>query len=289
MENQDKIFDQFKNASDKATLPDFAGLEKVWSRVDAKLDTVVYKKQTNSWKKLTVAASVIITGIIVFQFLKPETKIVIPVNQVVITKPTKEILLENTTEENETENPILKTETEEILQKQTETEPKVADINLSKDVPKPILETKSDSGVKPKTNYMLRGLVFDAIGIHKSTTEIVEKTETEVAKNVPLLVIDGKAITNGKKSGEKVLLELDKDKFETIYLAEPLYIINGYYYTEEDLFGKNPTSPYAPLDKQEIKTIKILQTEAETAPYGEKGKKGVVVITTKTGKPAVLK
>jgi hypothetical protein len=289
MENQDKIYKQFKNAADKATLPDFAGMEKVWSRVDAKLDTVVYKKQTNSWKTLTVAASVIIIGIIAFQFLKPETKIKIPVNQVVIKEPIKEFLPENTTEENETENPILKTETQEILQKQIEIEPKVADVTLSKDVPEPVVETKSDSDVKPKTNYMLRGLVFEAIGVQSSNQEVVEKTENQVAKNEALVVVDGKAIINGKKSGEKVLSELDKDKFETIYLAEPLYIINGYYYSEEDLFGKNPTSPYAPLDKQEIKTIKILQTEAETAPYGQKGKKGVVVITTKTGKPVVPK
>lgn len=288
MENQDKIYDQFKNAADKATLPDFAGMEKVWSRVDAKLDTVVYKKQTNSRKTLTVAASVIIIGIIAFQFLKPETKIKIPVNEVVITEPIKEFLPENTTEENETENPILKTETQEILQK-IEIEPKVADVILSKDVPELVVETKSDSDLKPKTNYMLRGRVFEAIGVQSSNQEVVEKTENQVAKNEPLVVVDGKAITNGKKSGEKVLSELDKDKFETIYLAEPLYIINGYYYSEEDLFGKNPTSPYAPLDKQEIKTIKILQTETETAPYGQKGKKGVVIINTKTGKPAVPK
>ena len=69
----------------------------------------------------------------------------------------------------------------------------------------------------------------------------------------------------------------------------PLYIIDGIYYSENDLFGKNPTSPYAPLNEQEIKTITILQDLEATEKYGEKGKKGVVIITTKAGKPAQKK
>ena len=62
-------------------------------------------------------------------------------------------------------------------------------------------------------------------------------------------------------------------------------LIDGVYYSENDLFGKNPTSPYAPLNKQEIKTITVLQDLEATSKYGEKGKKGVVIITTKYGKP----
>ena len=74
-----------------------------------------------------------------------------------------------------------------------------------------------------------------------------------------------------------------------VVLDAPLYIIDGIYYSEQDLFGKKPTSPYAPLDNQEIKTITILQDLEATSKYGEKGKKGVVIITTKNGKPALKK
>ena len=84
MENQDKIFEQFKNAAEKAETKDFPEMEKIWSRVDAKLDTIVYKKQNNNWKKLAVAASVVLVGIIVFQFLKTEDKILIPENEIVV-------------------------------------------------------------------------------------------------------------------------------------------------------------------------------------------------------------
>ena len=300
MENQDKIFEQFKNAAQKAETKDFPEMEKIWSRVDAKLDTVVYKKQNNNWKKLAVAASVVLVGIIVFQFTKTDGKIIILENEIVVSDAKKEILPESITEENaivstEENNSIIKTDAEKILKKQIETETKVA--VLSEKNAEPIMEKEleetvsaSDDNAKSASNvasannsgYLLRGRVFDAIGVHHTAQESDKK-------NAPLVVVDGKPIVNGKKSGEEIVSELDKEAFDTVYLKEPLYIINGAYYSEESLFGKNPTSPYAPLDKQEIKTIKILQDENATAAYGQKGKKGVVIITTKTGKPVTPK
>ncbi|MEO8233812.1 MAG: hypothetical protein ABI549_00225 [Flavobacterium sp.] len=307
MENQDKIFEQFKNAAEKAEIKDFPEMEKIWSRVDAKLDTVVYKKQNNNWKKLAVAASVVLVGIIVFQFTKTENKVMIPENEVVVSDAKKEVLPESITEENaivstEENNNIIKTDAEKILKKQIETQASVAVLDekdaepaMAKELDEAV--SVSDDYVKSASNvasannsgYVLRGRVFDAIGVHHTTQESEKKdskkAEAQDSKNAPLVVIDGKPIINGKKSGEAIVSELDNEAFDTVYLKEPLYIINGTYYSEESLFGKNPTSPYAPLDKQEIKTIKILQDENTTAVYGEKGKKGVVIITTKTGKP----
>jgi TonB-dependent SusC/RagA subfamily outer membrane receptor len=307
MENQDKIFEQFKNAAEKAETKDFPEMEKIWSRVDAKLDTVVYKKQNNNWKKLAVAASVILAGIIVFQFLKTEDKILIPENEIVVSDSKKEVLPETITEENpivstETEKPIIKNNAEEILQKQI-TNAQTVVVNeeptpSAKEAEEMIVEAyskaeKSKKSAASPSNSVLKGRVYDAVSVNNSTKDNEEdknnKSEAQETKNLPLVVIDGKTITNNKKSGEEIISELDKEAFETVYLKEPLYIINGTYYSEESLFGKNPTSPYAPLDKQEIKTIKILQDENATAIYGEKGKKGVVIITTKTGKPVAPK
>ena len=96
--------------------------------------------------------------------------------------------------------------------------------------------------------------------------------------------------SNDAKRDEMMQAELPNLQPENVeslvVLDEPLYIIDGVYYSENDLFGNNPTSPYAPLNKQEIKTITILQDTEAVAKYGEKGKKGVVIITTKNGKPA---
>lgn len=308
MENQDKIFEQFKNAAEKAETKDFPEMEKIWSRVDAKLDTVVYKKQNNNWKKLAVAASIVLVGIIVFQFLKTEDTMLIPENEIVVSDSKKENLPEAATEENAIvsteENTLLfnKKEVEKILKKQiANTQTVAVNDEPTSSVEKAeemvveaySTEEKSKKSAASPSNSVLKGRVFDAIGVNHSSKNIEEdksaKSEIQEAKNLPLVVIDGKTIANNKKSGEEIVSELDKEAFESVYLKEPLYIINGAYYSEESLFGKNPTSPYAPLDQQEIKTIKILQDENATAIYGEKGKKGVVIITTKTGKPVAPK
>ncbi len=103
-------------------------------------------------------------------------------------------------------------------------------------------------------------------------------------KEKPLLVIDNKAESLQK------LNEIDPTEIEEIrVLNEPLYIINGVEYSEQEVFGPKPTSPYSPLDKQKIETVSILQDEEAVSKYGDKGKKGVVIITTKDGKPAALK
>ena len=98
-------------------------------------------------------------------------------------------------------------------------------------------------------------------------------------KEEPLVVIDNKAV----KKSIKELEFTDGDSL--IVLKEPLYIINGVEYTEQELFGPNPTSPYTPLNKQEIETLSILQDQKAVEQFGKKGSKGVVIITTKNGKP----
>ena len=71
--------------------------------------------------------------------------------------------------------------------------------------------------------------------------------------------------------------------------VESVAVINGVEYSEEHLFGPNPTSPYAPLNKQKITSTKILLSEEAVSIYGEKGKKGVVIISTKNNKPVESK
>ena len=88
-------------------------------------------------------------------------------------------------------------------------------------------------------------------------------------------------------NAEKELDKINSEEIaDTTYLPNPLYIINGIEYSEESLFGKNPTSPYAPLDKQKITSTNILKPADATKNYGKKGENGIVIITTKDGKPA---
>ncbi|WP_300567628.1 hypothetical protein [Flavobacterium sp.] len=290
MENQDTIFNQFKEAAQKAESKDFPGMDKVWSRVDEKLNTKVLVKKSNLWKKIAVAASVALVISIAYQYLKSDTIIISPTE----IQQTPTIVQEQVEEPITTSNPSesIKEDAEKILKKQITTENAVVmSLAAKQDKTEPIVEVKANDSEKKEdnnANYILRGKVFDAIGVHHTTADTVKVNTNGIAKKTPpLVVVDGKAITEGKKSGEKTLQEMDRDELESVvYLKEPLYIINGIHYSEEDLFGAKPTSPYAPLDQQEIKTITILQDEEAVEKYGEKGKKGVVIITTKTGKPA---
>ncbi len=112
------------------------------------------------------------------------------------------------------------------------------------------------------------------------------KSAAPVQQNKDLVVIDGIAMDksyNAEKELKKINTE---DITDTTYLPNPLYIINGIEYSEESLFGKNPTSPYAPLDKQKITSTNILKPADATKIYGKKGEKGIIIITTKDGKPA---
>ena len=129
MENQDKIFDKIKNASQKAEEKDFPAFEKVWMRVEEKLDKKEDKKAIALWKKLAVAASLLLFFSFCYQFLKPESKIIAPngtkENSVVIQEKQDTITTEKPSE-------IIKPDAEVILKKQ-----------ISKQTPLVVLDTIS--------------------------------------------------------------------------------------------------------------------------------------------------
>ncbi|MDT4787979.1 von Willebrand factor [compost metagenome] len=91
MENQDKIFEQFKDASKKAEAKDFPAMEKVWARVEEKLDKKEDKKTIAIWKKIGIAASLLLFFTLGYQFLKTDDSIEIPKKPVVIEENTPTI------------------------------------------------------------------------------------------------------------------------------------------------------------------------------------------------------
>jgi hypothetical protein len=52
-------------------------------------------------------------------------------------------------------------------------------------------------------------------------------------------------------------MKLVKKFEEVVYLAKPIYN-NGVQYSEEEMYGEKPTSPYAPLSEQEIINTVVL-------------------------------
>lgn len=296
MDNQDNLFNKIKSAAENAETKDFPSMEKVWSRIDAKLDTKIEKKHNNNWKKLLVAASIIIVVTIGYQFLKAEKEVVTPNNEIVTkevqTKVNQDSLEnQNSIVSTEIENPNIKENADEILKEQI-TEPVVFKYHtvpsISKKSDDEMMKAPSVGAYNQSTNaanstwygdnnFESRGVTYEEVKAEKNDDNLKKSKDTK--KLDPIVVVDGE-VTREKLSNIN-----DEDIEIILELPEPLYIINKIYYTEQELFGPNPTSPYAPLNKQKIESISILPPEKAVSIYGEKGKKGVVIVTTKDGKP----
>mgnify|MGYP006212002357 CR=1 FL=1 len=92
MDNQDKIFNRFKEAADNAETKDFPGMEKVWSRVEEKLDRKEDRKTISLWKKIAVAASLLLVVSLGYQFLKSDKKAIIETPKVVVNEDEKQTI-----------------------------------------------------------------------------------------------------------------------------------------------------------------------------------------------------
>lgn len=300
MEHQDKIFEQFKKAAENQDSQDFPGMEKVWSRVDAKLDTQVFKaqKKTNTnWKKFVVAASVVVGSVFAFQLWKQFDTTKEPIqNSVVetIKEDINSIITEDSTAIVNTEEQVINNkQNEKILHQQILGTNQVA-VSENKPVSNDSIQIRSMAApiMEEDKGYLNNSITNETVAAKSSRVDESDyKAKQEPTKSVtlgkkapPLVVVDGKA-TDKKVSDVK-----NSEDLETIVeLKEPLYIINGKEYSEKELFGPNPTSPYYPLNKQEIESMSIYQDEEAIELYGDKGKKGVVVIKTKYGRPAIQK
>lgn len=303
MDNQD-IFNKIKSAAENAETKEFPGMEKIWSRIDAKLEDKVEKKQNNNWKKLMIAASVLLVVSIGYQFLKSDENSAIPNENTIVTKEITTNKILDSTENNavattEIKNPIIKENADEVLQKQIITPNVVASsdeiaaspIQDNNDVMKASKENIKDQTLQKSSGTWLvnnkfesRGVAYEKVESNAKKEILEEKTKEQSAKKLePIIIVDGKA-TN------KTTADLNDENIESILeLPNPIYYINSVLYTEEELFGPNPTSPYAPLNKQKIESTTVLTPEKATKIYGQKGKNGVVIITTKDGKPTIKK
>lgn len=317
MDNQDKIFDKFKEAAQNAELKDFPGMEKVWSRVEDKLDKKEDKKTIALWKKIAIAASLLLLISLGSQFFLSDKTKEIQNNKVVVNDSVEKKFQNPAVEKDgvAVENPeiVPKEDAVKILDKQIQQQQKVAVNEIKVSITEATgsgtaKEIVPDAVFAPAPVQAAPKYAEEEVTVEQDKNEsfgyskAVQKESARVAfaekqssvkakKSAPLVVINGNAMANSDDAKKDKMMSSEMSNVEPsnvdslVILDEPLYIIDGIYYSENDLYGPNPTSPYAPLDKQEIKTITILQDLEATSKYGEKGKKGVVIITTKTGKP----
>jgi hypothetical protein len=296
MEDQD-IFNQIKAAANSDSPQHFGSLDNVWDRVEAKLDNKILKKENTIWKKIAVAASLLLLGTLGYQVLKNDKTAITP-NQIVTEKDStqKTLPAKETVAASEAANPAIKKEADALLLKQLSQPNKVAfEENLlnkkASDLPNESIAGQPESyfaaPLPAKSEEIKDNLKLESKKVEVKDLEMFLKKENQVSnahKEEPLIVADDKA------TNKQSLKNIDAEDVESlIVLKEPLYIINSKEYTEQEVFGPNPTSPYTPLNQQEIETISILQDEKAIELYGEKGNKGVVIITTKNGKPTAKK
>lgn len=92
MDNQDKLYKQFQEASKKTEGRDFPAMEKVWARVEEKLDKKEDRKAIVLWKKLAVAASLLLFFTLGYQLTQsndaPLAPKAVPQNEIVTTEKT---------------------------------------------------------------------------------------------------------------------------------------------------------------------------------------------------------
>lgn len=301
MGTEEKLYKKIQQAAENAEQKDFPGMEKIWARVEDKMETQTLQKEKHLWKKLAVAASVVLVGTLTFFLLQEKENVIIPENTITTIDSSK-----NTIPTPETVNglvnitPEIKKDAEQILQQQIVIQNNIVindTINYKSKkevvIPVPIameeVQEMAKTSLVPTYNnnisnsastnnigYLAKGKRYDAVNVNSAeTTQETDKKAT----NDDLLLIDGRV-------SKKSLNNINPEEIESIIeLKEPIYYINGVEYSEESLFGEKPTSPYAPLSKQKIDTIVIIQPEKAIPIYGEKGKKGVVIITTVGGKP----
>jgi hypothetical protein len=329
MENDDKIFEKIRHASLNPEAEHFPSMDKVWSRVESKLDNKVLKKQNKLWKKIAVAASFLLIFTLSYQVFKPtEPALELPIskpkqqpasekNQNVLTDTDTETATSTALKQPHSDNTplaskpaIIPAPASESISETVASEETIS-YNLSgnadlKEEPKaaaPVLENDAQAKAKDykdtdddtKRKGEFQGQVFDARSVKResaSAKKAKRPEDSQAEKSAPLMVVDGKAITakTDKQALRQGLSEMDPDDVANIVvLDDPLYIINGHQYNEQELFGPHPTSPYHPLGQQQIETLSILQGEKAIAAYGKKGQKGVVIITTKNGKPTPVR
>lgn len=296
MGTEEKLYKKIQQAAENAEQKDFPSMEKIWARVEDKIETQTLQKEKHLWKKIAVAASVVLLGTLTFFLLQEKETVIVPENTITTIDSSK-----NTIPTPESANglvntpPEIKKDAEQILQQQIVIQNNIVindTINYKSKkevlIPTPIameeVKEMAKTNLVPSNNnnisnsasinnsgYLAKGKRYD---VTMNSAESTQDKDKKIA-NDDLVVIDGKL-------SKKSLNNINPEEVESIIeLKEPVYFINGVEYSEDSLFGENPTSPYAPLSKQKIEKIEVIQPADAIKIYGEKGKKGVVIITIK--------
>jgi len=310
MENQHKIENQYKKAAEKAETKDFASMEKVWSKVEEKLDAKEDKKAIVTWKRIGIAASLLLIGTLGYNYFNEQSP--------------KEILNPIVIENNElkTNQPVVIEETK-VLDKEERIEILEKQLNKQTVVKTDVQVTNEDESVevaevdKDAENYDLNEVVLQGYKSKTKTTVMtsvatVSSSEAKKTKSRSKKSRDGdKKVENNQTGyiavvGDKtqnapsnaVIQSLQgqvaganissfsgqpgTNKTKVVIRGvgsinntkDPLYVVDGVPINQ---------SMFRNLNANDIENITVLKDASATSIYGNRGSNGVIVITTKNG------
>ena len=293
MGTEEKLYKKIQQAAENAEQKDFPGMEKIWARVEDKLETQTLQKEKHLWKKLAVAASIVLVGTLTFFLLQEKETIIVPENTVTTIDSSKNVIptpesangFVNTT-------PEIKKEAEQILQQQIVIQNNIVindtinykskkEVVLSAPIAMEEVQEAAKTSLVPTYNNNISNSAstnnsgYLAKGKRYDLSSSVNLLKDKKVANDDLVLVDGELT-------KESLSNLNPEDIDSIIeLKEPIYFINGVEYSEESLFGEKPTSQYAPLSKQKIEKIEVIQPADAVKIYGKKGEKGAVIISIK--------
>jgi Ca-activated chloride channel family protein len=311
MENQHKIENQYKKAAQKEETKDFASMEKVWSRVEEKLDAKEDKKTIVTWKRIGIAASLLLVGTLGYNYFNEQSPIETK-NPVVIEnnepKTNQPIVIEETTVRD-------KEERIEILEKQLNKQTVFKSNESTFQNKDEIIESVDDA-----ENYEMEEVVLQGYSITSAkerTTSAVSIVNSNQIETIPKSKSRSKKFREGDKMSEditkgyispanKTIAQVPTASLDQVLQGnvpggsikvgsgqprqsgtivirgrntpqneiELLFIVDGVPVSEENFKNINPAH---------IASLNVLKDSSATALYGSRGSNGVIVAKTKKG------
>ena len=274
MGTEEKLYKKIQQAAQNAEQKDFPGMENIWARVENKLETQTLQQEKHLWKKIAVAASIVLVGTLAFLLLQPKENIIVPENTITAIDTTKnEIPTPESANGFATTNPVIKKDAKEILQQQIVIQNNIVindTINYSsrKEVtihtPMMLEEVQAKTSFAPELRNDASNAAFlsnqgyaakgKAYSITTVSAEDISQEPIKEMMNNDFVIIRGQ-ISQESANGN-----------------EPLIVLNNHLVTKAILND---------IDPNKIESVTVLKDKAAMSIYGSKGKNGAIVLTTK--------
>ena len=274
MGTEEKLYKKIQQAAQNAEQKDFPGMENIWDRVENKLETQTLQQEKHLWKKIAVAASIVLVGTLTFLLLQPKENIIIPENNITTIDTSKNKI---TTPESANgfvnTNPVIKKDAEQILQQQITIQNNIVindTINYKSDKKVIIPIPMAMKEVQAKTSFApdLRNDASNSAAVNSQGYAAKSKNYSITSLTTEEIVEEPKMM---KASDDLVFLRGNASE-KASQENEALFVVNNKIVDREFINV---------IDPNNVESVTVWKHEKAIEKYGEKGKNGAIIITTK--------